>query len=343
MKNNSINAILNPRQLENFCKVFDLEPSEIETNFDGWHKHVLMTKDKVFLFPRSPQYAKEVKQELSLYNEFSHLNSIVLPKLIKRVRDKKISYYEFGVVTRLKGVAFSTFEETIKLDQLRKFLTDLSEIITTWHKIPTAELPSVLSKPKKDQLKRITLKNWHKKALESETVEAAVDFIYALVERITPSGLLNRELNSGTEIKKKWSAAIKELAELKDVLVHADVHEDQVLVDPTTLEITAVLDWEVARIDNPLWDFNFGEWGLGIWKWTNNFATLRKEMWSKYLKSRNISLSTEEGLHLFFTLWEITWLVLQKKKERIPITGTDFDKSVKIYLNKLKEIMPLLK
>ncbi len=331
-----IAAVLTTWQLERFCERFDVSPSELEANFNGWRKHVILSKDKVFLFPRTPEVLQGLRRELALYEAFAHLPSLPLPRLLARVKDRSISYYEFGVVTRLPGVPFLQFMETMSYEQFESALLDLVELTFRWHGIPRDDLPALLPAQSGSGAKRTTVNNWHERVLSPHTTEEAVDFIYRFVQRLSRPGGLPGELASEAETKRKWLAAIGELAHLPDVLVHADVHEESFLVDHATLEITGVLDWEAARIGKPLWDFNFGEWGLGICRWFEHYPALRRAMWQRYLDIAGISLSTVEGLHLFYTLWEMIWLVFKRKdKPTIVITGTDYQTAVRIYLDKL--------
>jgi aminoglycoside phosphotransferase (APT) family kinase protein len=331
-----IAAVLTPWQLERFCQRFNVAPSELEANFNGWRKHVLLSKDTAVLFPRTPQFLKDFDRELALYEAFAHLHSLPLPRLLARVKDRAISYYEFGVVTRLPGVPFAQFLDTIGYEQFEQLLLDLVELVSRWHSIPRSELPAALPVHSGSDAKRVTVNNWHEKALSPRTTEEAVDFIYRFAQRLAHPCALPGELAQQPETKRKWLAAIGELALLPDVLVHADLHEESFLVDPTTLGITGVLDWEAARIAKPLWDFNFGEWGLGLCRWFEHFPALRRAMWQRYLSITGISLSTIEGLHLFYTLWEMIWLVFKRKHQpSIVITGTDYQTAVRIYLDKL--------
>ena len=335
---NSLHAVLNPRQLDNFCKLFNLKEGDIEANFNGWHKLVLMTKDTVFMFPRSPEYADAVSKEPTLYEEFAHVQSVALPRLVKRVHDKEISYYEFGAITRLRGVAFSSVIDDLSTDQLKPFLVELARITADWHSIPLAKLPSILTRTIDDG-GPVTLENWGVKALTSASSSLAVDFMYSLVvSQVTkPDSILLDE----TQVKVLWCGALSELAALDHVLVHADIHEDQLLVDPHTRGIAAVLDWESARIDNPVWDFDFGEWGLEIWKWTDDFAAMRQAIWSTYCTSRGLAIRPH-GLHLFYTLCEITRNEMQKDKSVLPMTSRGYVDSVALYLTKLEEIQKSL-
>ena len=343
MKNKKcIQAIFTPSQFEKFNKTFNIKPSELEVNFDGWHKHVLMSGNKVFLFPRNPEYIKGIKKELELYAEFSHLKSVALPKLIKKVKDKEISFYEFGVVTKLNGTSFSKFQKKVSIEKMEKLLVNLSKAIAVWHNIPLKELPKLLKQSNKKQ-GNLSIKNWGKKVLFAKETKKSVDFIHDYIIQTTNEYKINNIEIDDNEVKYKWNKAIKELANLSDTLVHADIHEDQVLVESEkTMRITGILDWEMARVDNPVWDFNFGEWGLEIWKWSDDFALLRREMWKEYLKKRKLKLSTLEGLHLFYTLLEFTWLIELKQQDKIIITGKSFEKSLQIYLNRMIDITKLL-
>jgi aminoglycoside phosphotransferase (APT) family kinase protein len=336
VREHCIAAVLTTWQLERFCQRFDVAPGELEANFHGWRKHVILSKDRAFLFPRTPQFLKEFRRELALYEAFAQVGSLPVPRLLARVKDRAISYYEFGVVTRLPGVPFVQSMDTMTYERLEQLLLDLVEIIFRWHRIPRGDLPAVLSVRSPGDGRRMTVNNWHERALSTETTKEAVDFIYRFVRRMNGPHLLPGALAQEVETKRRWLAAIRELALLPDVLVHGDVHEESFLADPATLKITGVLDWEAARIGNPLWDFNFGEWGLGICRWFEHFPALRRAMWQRYLEITSTSLATTEGLHLFYTLWEMIWLVFKRRSQpTIVITGTDYETAIRIYLDKL--------
>jgi aminoglycoside phosphotransferase (APT) family kinase protein len=333
-----IAAVLTPWQLERFCERFNVSPSELEANFNGWRKHVILSEDRAFLFPRTPQFLRGFRRELTLYEAFVDVPSLPLPRLLARVTDRAISYYEFGVVTRLPGVPFLQFMDTMDHERFERALLDLVDLSFRWHGIPRSELPDLPLVGSDSEAKRTTVNNWHERALSPQTTEEAVNFIYRFVQRLSHLYGLPGELASEAETKRRWVAAIGELAHLPDVLVHGDVHEESFLVDPTTLEITGVLDWEAARIGNPIWDFNFGEWGLGICRWFEHFPALRRAIWQRYLDIAGISLTTLEGLHLFYTLWEMIWLVFKRKHQpSIVITGTDYQTAVRIYLDRLSD------
>jgi aminoglycoside phosphotransferase (APT) family kinase protein len=71
------------------------------------------------------------------------------------------------------------------------------------------------------------------------------------------------------------------------VLVHGDLHEDQLLAEGGRL--TGIIDWETARVDHPFWDFDLGEWGTGLWRRRRrDFGALWARAWRAYATARGL-------------------------------------------------------
>ena len=87
--------------------------------------------------------------------------------------------------------------------------------------------------------------------------------------------------------RPRWAEALETAARHRPVLVHGDIHEDQLLaVDG---ELTGILDWETARVDHPFWDFDLGEWGTGTWRrHRRDFSRLWAVMWHAYASQRGL-------------------------------------------------------
>lgn len=84
-----------------------------------------------------------------------------------------------------------------------------------------------------------------------------------------------------------WAPALAAAARLDHVLVHGDIHEGQLLADGG--QLTGILDWETARTDHPFWDFDFGEWGTGLWRRRRcDFSALRARYWQAYAGARGL-------------------------------------------------------
>ena len=89
------------------------------------------------------------------------------------------------------------------------------------------------------------------------------------------------------------------------MLVHGDIHEDQLLAEGS--ELTGILDWETARVDHPFTDFDFGEWGTGLWRRSRpGFGALWERYWGAYAAARGLRVSSrplETALRLRHALW----------------------------------------
>jgi Ser/Thr protein kinase RdoA (MazF antagonist) len=84
-----------------------------------------------------------------------------------------------------------------------------------------------------------------------------------------------------------WAELLASAAQLAPVLVHGDIHEDQLLADGDRL--TGIIDWETARVDYPFWDFDLGEWGTGLWRRRGrDFSTLWARAWRAYAQARGL-------------------------------------------------------
>ncbi len=135
-----------------------------------------------------------------------------------------------------------------------------------------------------------------------------------------------------------WRQSIEEIVALQPVLIHGDIHEDQILIESEdNMKITGILDWETTRIDNPIWEFNFVEWGYGIWKWWESFPEIRRTIWKEYLDRRNISLKTLEGLNLIYTLFEFL-TVFKPDSSLATLIGKNQQESAEKCLERLCEI-----
>ncbi len=298
-----IHGVLNWQQLEYFCKRFDLDPSQIKANFDGWRKVILYTEDRVFMFPRDPRGIEWLDVEIAAYELLNNYKNLPVPSLLERVKDEKISYYDFAVVSRLRGLAYSKYEKEITFDKVEKMLENLAELFALWHEIPLQEIPT---KIRKRTIFDETIYQWELEILKPTTMKKAFDLAFEeLVKYIKKNGDSSFESLSTEKTKNLWENSLQEIISLEPVLLHSDIHEDQILIDTLeSMKISGILDWETVRVGNPVWEFNFYEWGYGIWDWRKKFNELRRKMWKIYLDKRGIKLESYEGLNVFYALSE---------------------------------------
>ena len=94
-----------------------------------------------------------------------------------------------------------------------------------------------------------------------------------------------------TPDERRWSDRAAEIAGgLPRVLVHGDVHEGQLLVEPDPPHrLTGILDWQTARVDHPFVDFDLGEWGTAMWRGHRaGFTELRRRAFAAYAAERDL-------------------------------------------------------
>lgn len=210
-KERAIQAILIPPQLKHFCKEFNLSISDIEPNFAGWSKHVIMSADFVFLFPRHPKFDHWLEKELQVYKVFTRLSNVPLPKLIRTVDDRKLSYYRFGVVTRMHGVAFSSIELDIGPEKYEHLLRDLGRVTAIWHEIPLDTVPEIIGPKIPDESgDHAESYRWMHQALSPETTDEALSFISYLTTQVVNDigGNDLRPLSVGVS-GEHWPAAMQ--------------------------------------------------------------------------------------------------------------------------------------
>ena len=216
-------------------------------------------------------------------------------------------------------------------------LSNLSLVFTLWHEIPIQKLPEKIKQ--RTELYDESRYKWEIQLLTPKTMHEAVNHVHQKVieyaEKFHKESLKTLDTN---QTKSIWNQCLTELVSLSHVLIHADIHEDQILVESKeNMKITGILDWETVMYGNPVWEFNFLEWGLKIWNWWDYFSEFRREMWRRYLEKREIVLKTLQGLDLFYTLSEFLVVLIPGASLRTLI-GSSFEKSMIKCIDRLSTI-----
>jgi hypothetical protein len=237
----------------------------------------------------------------------------------------------------MRGIPYSNLEELVNLKDVKRMLSNLSATFTLWHEIPIQDFPDKIKQRKTlyDEEKY----TWEIQLLNPATMTETVELIHKRIIEYSNKHHpdLVKFLNS-RQTKSLWIEILQEIISLPKVIIHADIHEDQILVESKeSMKITGILDWETVMYGHPIWEFNFFEWGLKIWKWWEHFSDFRRDMWEIYLEKRKIELSSLEGLDLFFTLSE--FLILMRPKSTLQkLIGNDASSSLKLCLEKIVKI-----
>jgi aminoglycoside phosphotransferase (APT) family kinase protein len=253
--------VLNPSQQARFGALAGIDVRMLDVNVTGWNKYVLVDRDRVFLFPRTEENVEWFDRELAAYEALAHTDLAIVPRLLGRWDDRAVYPFPFAACTRLPGAA--TEEPETLFEQLGR-------AIAQWHELEPPNLPG--ARPPAHH--GTEPQRWLRRALDpATTADAAAE----AADRLSRS-----------DRASAWTTQLAHAASLKPVLVHGDIHEDQLLAVDGTL--TGILDWETARLDHPFWDFDLGEWGTGIWRRRRrDFTALRSRLWGPYADVRGLS------------------------------------------------------
>ena len=339
MKNSTaLEAILIRPHLNRLCEEFGLTLGELEPDFTGWTKHIVKSPDLVFLFPRHPKYQCSLNIEIELYELFNELGGLPVPKLVTSVENCELSPYRFGVVTRLHGALLGTIERSLRSGDYVEVLRQVGRLAGIWHNLQLGSETDFL-KPLSQDLAgdHADSYRWMYKVLQLSSLGEVPCLVASLVREhatgVTEEKL--KELTSATSIGK-WQQALSKLGKMEDVLLHGDVHEDQILVrSDRDLEVTGILDWGNAGVGNPVLEFNFGEWGGDLWRYRDDFSAFREALWSEYLNTRGLDGPSWESVHLLYSLQELIWTMTARKP--IGHGGPSYESEVRRLLRTLKE------
>lgn len=290
---NPLYAILRPPELEAFVRRFGHAADELEPNFDGWHKRAIMTSTRVFLFPRYETDVALVEREAVALASLADIEMV--PNLMSLHRDPDISPYPFLETERRFGTNYSVIEDDLSLEQVGDVLEQVGAATAHWHEVDTTRLSETLHEvPYVDP-------RWWTDVLDRDLLRKHVEDAYETIARMVPSDVAPEP--SWVDV---WEGLLAPLTSLEPVLTHGDVHETQLLVDDD-LRLEAVIDWDHACVANPVRDFNFGEWGYGIFAWEVHFDELYGRYWQAYRRERSVALPDHRSLLLFRTLGEAVW------------------------------------
>jgi aminoglycoside phosphotransferase (APT) family kinase protein len=259
----AVNAVLVPPQAERFAALTGADPDRLVLNVNGWNKLVLLDSGRVFLFPRCAEGVEWFERELAAYRALAQTSLSVVPRLLGRWQDPRIYPFPFAAVTRLRGEV---------PPQPHALVEQLGEAIACWHELP----PPALAGARPPRHHDAAPQRWLHRALDPATsAEAAGE----AAERLGRPGQT-----------LAWTELLARAAQLRPVLVHGDIHEDQLLAEDG--QLTGIIDWETARIDHPFWDFDLGEWGTGLWRRRRrDFSVLWARGWRAYAQARGLDTS----------------------------------------------------
>ncbi len=267
-------------QLERFRTLHDLHGVPLTVTFEGWHRHAILTPERVFLFPRDRSRVPGLRRDAAALAGPRRAGR-PRPRLLGQWEDRAVSPYPYMAVSRLPGRTWSHLERGATLEETAR----------CWRAWGGRSRPGTAS----------TGAPWRRRPPAPQR-GGAVPGHRPAERRLGAARHLQLPQRHGQLLAARPGAPAQDGA----VLVHGDVNEGQILVDEG-LRVTGVLDWETAHVGHPLKDFDLGEWGYGIFAWDAHFHLLRRRMWEAYAEARGGPLPSWEAVHLAFCLNWVQW------------------------------------
>ena len=325
-------------QLERFCAKHGLDKVQA-TIGGGWRKGVIVFPDEVYCLPFSQDSVGFVEREHAFFRCYHGKLGVEIPRFVRSFRDNEFCEYDIGVITRVKGEALNRVMEEMDWPRIREVFISFAQTAALWHSAaPDAELFDRHGASFAALSGNPTMNHWLSGLLKPrEAAESVAWFHGLLLEAAKHEGLSVSFLErDGT--KKGWTQAMAELSRLKPVVLHADMHDGQLILRPGSTVITGVIDWDNFCMGNPLVDFNTSKWFPDkMWLYRKDFHEMRHEMWRRYLDRRGITGLWSGGLNLFCVMTEAVRVICEKERPRIWMTKGPYRAALQEYLQHLEE------
>ncbi len=291
--NADLRALLIPPQEARLRSRFDLEGSPLRLITSGWHRLVVATPDRVFVFPRHQGEVPILEREAEV---LSALGLDFAPRLLGLHRDDGISPYPFLELTRSPGTPYDAIEASMSFEQVARCLEDLGRRVARLHRVA---VPS-----------RFRSRPRH---LDAPRVSGAWTEPDAMPETVRLGGEALRP-HMGDVPTDLWTEALIPIAALDHTTVHGEVSDGQFLVDED-LRVTGVVDWDGLHHNHPFVDLDFGVGGYRICRWERRWLEMRRRIWVAYATERDIPLPKWRCVNLFWCLLDAMTLVRSERAD----------------------------
>lgn len=268
-------AVVSPPRAQRLRELAGIGPDEaVHADFAGWSKLVLLTAERALLFPRNHELVAALRHEIEALRIVAAAGITQIPRVLEVWEDPTLSPYPFAAVTRLPGIVLEAVLGDLDAAALARIAEQLGALAARWHEVDPGALAR---RPRRDLAHRTGLADL------LGTAEAPPEPATLVAGLAATLGL--QDADAGRAV-----TAIVRARALEPVLVHSDLHEGQLLVDPSDdFAVTGVLDWQTARVDHPFSEFDLGEWGPTIWqRHRAAFPGLRRRYWNAYAAVRGL-------------------------------------------------------
>lgn len=286
---NPLEVVLTPPQRERLRQVLRLpDLSEVSLTGEGWHRFAVLTPDRVVLLPRSHRWVPGLDREASALALLQR-HRIGAPRLLGRIDDDELWPYPVTIVTRYPGRSWAARQDAADRGQWLQMLSRLGELIAGFHRIDVNLVPASIgarTPPSPDPME-IELRHFE-------------DYLEpGRLEKIAVALADSAELPQHRV--DHWLRFVEPCLALEPTFTHRDINEGQIMINSAG-DISGLIDWESAGVQHPLTDFDFGEWGFGIYAWESDFADFRRVLWQSYAAARGVALPDWLGVQLLMTI-----------------------------------------
>jgi aminoglycoside phosphotransferase (APT) family kinase protein len=282
----AIAAVLVPTQLKRFREVCEVA-GPIEPRFDGATKHVLLTDDRAFLFPRNHTIVAQLERECDVYATVDHP---LVSKLLGRWDEPAISPYPFFAVTRLRG----SVPGDMSPEHLRMLAGQLGAALAACHDI---------------SLEHVQRRLWANAWSEPPPTPPTATECYSPLRELGGAERLAESVAPfvGPAARTTLLEALEAIDAMDPVLAHGDLYESHLLLDESGT-LTGILDWGFGGVLSPLVDFTCSQWDSASWAAERSYGDLRRHLWTAYAEHRSVPLPSWEQVHLALTTFDIVAL-----------------------------------
>ncbi|WP_168207637.1 phosphotransferase family protein [Microlunatus elymi] len=289
LDSSALEVVLTPPQRNRLREVLETaDLSGVRLTGEGWHRFAILAEDRVLLLPRSHRWVPGLEREavaLPLLTSYG----IPVPRLLARIVDDELWPYPVTMITRYRARSWAALQDNVDLGRWQRTLTQLGELVASYHKINISEIPAAIGNPtpgSPDPMEA-ELRHFEDYLVESRLEKLSFDLAVAAE---LPATRVDR-----------WLQVIEPCLVLQPTLTHRDINEGQIMINSDG-DVCGLIDWESAGVQHPLSDFDFGEWGFGIWEHELEFSLLRKAFWDSYRNARGVDLPDWPPVHLLMTI-----------------------------------------
>ena len=268
-------AALSPPRAERLRERAGIEADEtLVADFTGWSKLVFLAKDRALLFPRNHELVGAFRNELEALRVVEAAGIREIPRVLDVWDDPTLSPYPIASITRVPGIPLEAVLGEIDAAALGRISERLGLLAARWQTVDPGPLAQ---RPPRDLPHRTGLADL---LGTSQNPPAPGELLASLAPT----------LKIGSAFLQRATAAIARARTLDPVLVHSDIHEGQLLVDPGQgFAVTGVIDWQTAGVGHPFSEFDLGQWGPTLWREHRaEFPELRRRYWETYAAARDL-------------------------------------------------------